>query len=131
CHWETMATKSKQSLAHKSSTVVYDLSAIDKFPRFVGWISGEHLKEPEAIVLLCRWLLHSSRKRVAQQKPSPPKAAWLSGDFSTFGVILKSMGPWSFPLFSKTYLHAERAADPFELGTDCVGLRPISPSKTA
>ena len=26
CHWETMATKSKQSLAHKSSAVVYDLS---------------------------------------------------------------------------------------------------------
>ena len=28
CHWETMATKSKQSLAQKSNTVVYDLSAI-------------------------------------------------------------------------------------------------------
>src|ERR1700751_219006 len=29
CHWETMATKSKQSLAHKRNTVVYDLSATD------------------------------------------------------------------------------------------------------
>jgi hypothetical protein len=47
-----------------------------------------------------------------------PKAAWLSVDFSALGVILKSMGSWSFPLFSKTYLHAERPADPFELGTD-------------
>jgi len=27
CHWETMATKSKQSLAQKSNTGVYDLSA--------------------------------------------------------------------------------------------------------
>jgi hypothetical protein len=27
CHWETMATKSMQSFAHKSSTAVYDLSA--------------------------------------------------------------------------------------------------------
>jgi len=28
------------------------------------------------------------------------------------------MGSWSFPLFCKTYLHAERAADSLELGTD-------------
>jgi hypothetical protein len=26
CHWERMATQSQQSLAHKSGTVVYDLS---------------------------------------------------------------------------------------------------------
>jgi len=29
CHWETMPESQKQSLAHKSSAVVYDLRAID------------------------------------------------------------------------------------------------------
>jgi hypothetical protein len=28
CHWEAMATKSKRSCAHKSSTAVHDLSAV-------------------------------------------------------------------------------------------------------
>jgi hypothetical protein len=57
---------------------------------------------------------------VAQTLDESERAGTLATVLDRRGITTRRRA-WSFPLFSKTYLHAERAADPFESGTDLRG----------